>query len=192
MSTIPGFDVDKLNEFSEYAAEHPNDVLLGLEAKTIWEGHSGESLAKIGPWEMAGERIEKPTRDFSIQFGAWKEVEEAMGVEGAQDRIEPVEAALAAMCSCVNWAITINAARQGLAFDGLEITAKAKVDPRVLFGVVPVEEAESCLKSVDLEIKVQGDLSDADRTKIKEMALRSPVHAMITGRNSVTTSVRAG
>ncbi len=189
MSTIPGFDVDKLNAFSQYAGEHPNDVILGLEAKSIWEGHSGESLAKIGPWQLANERIEKPTRDFSIQFGAWKEVEEAMGVEGTQDRIEPVEAALAAMCACVNWAVTINAARQGLTFDGLEITAKAKVDPRVLFGVVPVEEAESCLKSVDLDISVQGDVSDEDRAKIKEMALRSPVHSMISGRNSVTTTV---
>lgn len=192
MATIPGFDLDKLNEFSEYAGEHPNDVILGLEAKTIWEGRSGESLAKIGPWELAGERIDKPTRDFSIQFGAWKEVEEAMGVEGAQDRIEPVEAALAAMCACVNWAITINAARQELEIGGLEISAKAKVDPRVLFGVVPVEEAESCLKSVDLNIKVLGDVSDEVRAKIKDMALRSPVHSMITGRNSVTTTVSTG
>ncbi len=141
---------------------------MGLEAKTIWEGHSGESLAKIGPWELACKLIEMPSRDFSIQFGAWKEIEEAMGVEEAQDRIEPVEAALAAMCSCVTWAVNIDAARQGLAFDGLQITAKAKVDPRVLFGVVPIEEAESCLKSIDLEISAQGDVSDEDRAKIED------------------------
>ncbi len=189
MATIRGFDVDKLNEFSQYAAENPNDVILGLEAKSIWEGHSGESLAKIGPWQLANERIDKPTRDFSIQFGAWKEVEEAMGVEGAQDRIEPVEAALAAMCACVTWAVTINAARQGISFDGLEVTAKVTVDPRVLLGIEDVEQTTSCLKSVDVDIKVEGDLTDAEREAILVMAERSPVHAMVTGPNNINTRI---
>ncbi len=189
--SIPGFNTKKLEAFSTFAAEHPNEVLLGLEAKTMWEGHSGESLAKIGPWSLADQRIEKPTRDFSIQFGAWKEVEEEMGVEGAHDRLEPVEAALAALCSCVNWSVCINAARQGMSFDGLEVKARAKVDPRVLFGIVPVEEAASCLQNVELDIEVQGDMSDEDRNRLLEMAKRSPVHSLVSYANTIQTRVTA-
>ncbi len=192
MAGLPGFDRDKLEEFAKYAAENPNDVILGLEAKTIWEGHGVENLGKIGPWSLGGKRIDKPTRDFSIQFGAWQEVEEAIGIAGAHDRIEPLEGALAALCSCVNTAVALNAARQGLTFDGLEVTAKANVDPRVLFGIVPVSEAQSCIQSVDVEVKVTGDVSEEDRNKILEMAERSPVHIMVSGPNTVNTKVTKG
>jgi uncharacterized OsmC-like protein len=189
MASIPGFDTDKLDEFEAHAAEHPEDVVLGLEAKTIWEGYAVENLAKIGPWSLGGQPIDKPTRDYSIQFGAWKEVEEAIGIAGAHDRIEPMEAALAAVASCVSTAVTINAAREGLSFDGLEVRARATVDPRVLLGIAPVEEAESCLKSIDVDIIVDGDLTDEQRAQVLAMAHRSPVHAMIVGSNNINTRV---
>lgn len=190
LSTRMGFNVEKMEAFNAYAAEHPNEVLLGIEAKTIWEGRSGESLGKIGPWQLGGQRIAKPTRDYSIQFGAWKEVADAIGMEAPGDKIEPVEAALAAVCSCVTWAITINAAREGLTLDGLEVKARAKVDPRVLLGIVPVEEAASCLQVVEMAIDVRGDLTDDDRQRIAEMAKRSPVHALISYPNTIRTTVR--
>lgn len=187
---IPGFNVEKMEEFNEHAAQHPNEVLLGLEAKTLWEGQGLDNLAKVGPWNLADDRIDKPTRDFSIQFGAWQEVEQEIGIENARDRLEPVEAALASMCSCVNSAICINAAREGLSFDELEVTAQAQVDPRVLLGVVPVEEAASCLQSVDLSIDVRGeDLTEEDRARIEEMAKRSPVHSLVSHANTVRTDV---
>lgn len=189
MSSIPGFNIAKLDEFSKHAQANPNDVLLGLEAKSIWEGSAIQNLGKIGPWQMAGQTINKTTRDYSIQFGAWKEVQEAIGIEGANDRIEPMEAALAGMASCVSTAITINAARQGISFDGLEVTARAKVDPRVLLGITDVEESQSCLKSVDVDIKVEGDLTDEEREAILVMAERSPVHAMVSGPNNINTRV---
>ena len=192
MAGIPGFDTVKLEEFAKYAAENPNDIILGLEAKTIWEGHGVENLGKIGPWTLGGNRIDKPSRDYSIQFGAWQEVEEAIGMAGAHDRIEPLEGALAALCSCVNTAVAINAARQGLTFEGLEVTAKANVDPRVLLGIVPVSEAQSCIQSVDIDVKVTGEMSDEDRNKILEMAERSPVHIMESGPNTVNTRVTKG
>ena len=188
MAEIPGFNVQAMEDFNKTAGENPNDVVLGLEAKTIWEGKGIENLGKIGPWSLAGQPIAKETRDFSIQFGAWKEVEEAMGMEGAHDRIEPMEAALAGMASCVSTAITLNAARQGLGLEQLEVKAKAKVDPRVLLGIVPVEEAQSCMLSVDIEIKADGDLSEEDRAQILESAHRSPVHAMVSSANRINTN----
>lgn len=190
-STVPGFDLEKLEGFAKYAGQNPSEVLLGVEARTIWEGNAGESLAKIGPWSLAGQRMEKPTRDYSIQFGAWKEVTDALGVEGARDKMEPVEAALAAMCSCVTWAICINAALEGVSFEGLEVKARADVDPRVLLAMLPAEEAASCLQKVELSIEVQGDVSESDRERIAHMALRSPVHALIKHANTIHTTVRS-
>ncbi len=100
-----------------------------------------------------------------------------------------MEAALAGMASCVSTAITLNAARQGIGLEQLEVKAKAKVDPRVLLGIVSVDEAQSCLLAVDIEISAQGDLSDADRAQILESAHRSPVHAMVSGTNSINSKL---
>lgn len=193
VATFPGFDLEKLENFATYAEENPNAVTLGLEAKAIWEGKTGESLAKIGPWTLAGQRVDKASRDYSIQFGAWKEVGDAFGVEGSNDKIEPVEAALAAVSACVTWSISINAARQGVRYDTLEVRARVKVDPRVLFGIAPVEEAASCMQNVELDVIVTGDdLTEEDRRAIAEMAKRSPVHALIRHENTITTNVKRG
>jgi hypothetical protein len=40
-------------------------------------------------WTLGGNPIEKPTRDFSVQVGSWQEVGDAIGVEAADDRLEP-------------------------------------------------------------------------------------------------------
>ncbi len=190
MATIPGFNVETMEGFAAFAAENPNDVELGVEATAIWTGHAGHTTAKIGPWMLADQRIDKDVRSYSLQMGAWKEVEAAIGVEGPADNVEPIEVALAAMSSCVSWAICINAALQGISFDGLQVSAKAKIDPRVLLGNYTIEEASSAIKSIALDIDVRGEnLTEEDQQRIAQMAHRSPVHAMIRYANTLDTTV---
>lgn len=192
LSTIPGFDLDSLEAFAEHAASHPDEVLLGFEAKAHWEGRSVENFAKVGPWSIAGHRTAKPSRDYSIQFGGCKEVLDALGAEGAGDRMEPVEGMLAALCACVSRTICISAAREGLSIEGLEVAAHATVDPRVLLGAAPADEAASCLQALAVEITVRGGgLDDTGLTRIGAMAARSPVYAMIAHANPLRTCVRA-
>ena len=87
-----GMDLDKLEAFR--AALQKDPVVLGLEARGVWEGHSGRSTVHIGPYELGGDRIERETRHYTIPYGAWREVEEAIGFVGPTDRAEPVEMAL--------------------------------------------------------------------------------------------------
>ena len=117
----------------------------------------------------------------------WKEVEEILGIPNARDRTEAMEAALMGLASCVNTAICLVSAREGITFDALEVTAKVKVDPRLLFGFVEPDQADDCLQSIDVDIKVDGDLSDAERQRILEMANYSPVHLMVKQANTINT-----
>lgn len=189
VKAFPGIDVEKMEGFNAFAAENPNEVLLGLEARTIWEGKGGNSLAKVGPWKLAEKTIVKRSRDYSIQFGAWKEVEEAIGVEGPTDRLEPVEVALSSLCGCITWAICINAALEGVSYDELEVVARAEVDPRVLLGIVPIEESKSCLQTIEVDVHVKGDLNEDDLARLRNMAGRSPVHAMVSHENQIITRI---
>ena len=95
MADFSGIDRGKLEAFATFANENPDQITLDLEAQTIWEGSGLEHLGKIGPWSIAGNRIDKASRNYSLQFGAWKEVQDSIGVPGATDRVEAMEAALA-------------------------------------------------------------------------------------------------
>ncbi len=187
MGTFPGLEKDKLEQFRTFANQNPKDVTLDLEAKTTWDGHAVGHVGKIGPWTIGGKLNDSPARDYTTQFGMWKEVEETLGIPNPRDRTEAMEAALLGLASCVNTAICLISAREGITFDGLEVTAKVKVDPRLLFGFVEPDEAGDCLQSIDVDVKVDGDLSDAERHRILEMADYSPVHLMVKQANTINT-----
>ena len=73
---VSGMDLDKLEAFRTSLEESP--VILGLGAQGVWEGHSGRSTVHIGPYDLNGQHIERKTRHYTIPYGAWKEVEEAI------------------------------------------------------------------------------------------------------------------
>src|SRR5438067_9785636 len=117
--TVEGIDTRQIEAFNKEYTGNPSNFTLGLRARTIWEGRGLQNLGRVGKWSLGGQSIDKPTRDFSVQFGSWKEVGDALGVLGADDRLEPVEGALMSLASCVTEAITLNCARRRVDLTGL-------------------------------------------------------------------------
>ena len=187
---VKGIDVKQLEAFNKQYAASPAKFTLGLQAKTTWEGRGLGNLGKVGRWTLGGQPIEKPTRDFSVQLGSWKEVGDAIGVEGADDRIEPVEAALLALCSCVTEAITLNCARTGAPLEGLEVNANVDVDPGPIIGVKDPSDWNTSLKTINVDVTARGKLSERDRKMVEEGATRSPVHHIFGSGKQVKTTFR--
>ncbi len=188
--TVTGMNLDKLEAFRAALTQDP--VILGLEVRSIWEGHSGRNTVHIGPYSLGGKRIERDTRHYTMAYGAWKEVEEALGFEGPTDRVEPVEMALGAVAACVANAIGLNAPRHGIKLDEMEVTVNADVDPSVLLEVKGPEAHTSCIPNITCEIKVKGDLSESQLETIGRLAHHSPVHGMVHDRNEMKTKVVRG
>ena len=163
---------------------------MAFRPKTTWEGQGLGNLGKVGKWTLGGQPIEKPTRDFSVQLGSWKEVGDAIGVEGADDRIEPVEAALLALSSCVTEAITLNCARTGVPLEGLEVTSNVEVDPGPIVGVKDPSDWNTSLKVIDVKVTARGKLSEPQRKIVEEGANRSPVHHIFSSGKQVKTTFR--
>ncbi len=184
---VTGMDLDKLEAFRSALKESP--VVLGLEARGIWEGHSGRSTIHIGPYELGGERIDRETRHYTIPYGAWREVEEAIGFEGPTDRSEPVEMALGAVAACLVNSIALNAPRNGINLEGLEVNVRTEIDPSVLFEIKGPESHTSCMPKIVSEVKVKGDISDDQLDTIKRLVSYSPVHGMIEYANTVESRV---
>ncbi len=187
---VTGMDMDKLESFRKALAEKP--VILGLEARSIWEGHSGRNTVHIGPYAIDGKRIDRDTRHYTMAYGAWREVEEVLGFEGPTDRMEPVEMALGAVAACVANAIGLNAPRHGIVLDEMEVVVKADVDPSVLLEVKGPEAHTSCIPNITCEVKVKGDLSESQLETIGRLAHHSPVHGMVHDHNEMKTRVVRG
>lgn len=179
MSVIQNVNIEKLEGFRKFLKENPEKARLKLEARAIYEGQVGRSTVHIGPYQLDDDKFDRETRHYTIPFGAWREVEEAMGVEGPTDRMEPVEMALAATAACVINSISLNTVRLGIDVEGLEISVRSTIDPRVLFAVKGPEDHGSCIKSIDYDVKVRGDISDDELKTIKQLCEHSPVYGML-------------
>ncbi|MCH4564581.1 OsmC family protein [Halomonas sp. EGI 63088] len=160
-----------------------------FKATGIWEGHSGRSTVHIGPYKLNDERIDRPTRHYTIPYGAWKEVEEMVGFVGPTDRAEPVEMALGAVAACLSNSIALNAHRHGINLGGFEVKVSCNVDPSVLFEVKGPEAHTSCIPKITSEVKVKGDLSEEQLKTIERLIQHSPVHGMIEYANAVESKV---
>ncbi len=182
---IAGVDTKKLEEFR--TAQKTDPVKLGLEATAIWEGEMGRATVHIGPYELNGDRIDRDTRQYTVAYGAWKEVEDAVGMVGPTDRQEPVEMALGAMAACIVNSITWNAHRHGIKLDDVEVSVGTDVNPDVLFELRGPEEHGSCMQNLRAEIKIKGqDLTPEDLDTIKRLAEHSPVDGLVSQANRIS------
>ncbi len=179
MTTRQSINVEKLEEFRNFLSENPDKGKLHLEAKAIYEGQAGRSTIHVGPYAVDETTIDRPTRHYTFPFGAWREVEDMLGMEGATDRMEPVEMALASTAACLINSITLNAARMGIDTEGLEIIVRTTVDPRVLLALKGPEEHGSCLGTIEYDVKVTGEVSDEEMDTIHKLCQYSPVHGMM-------------
>ncbi|MFB3150094.1 MAG: OsmC family peroxiredoxin, partial [Alphaproteobacteria bacterium] len=120
MTVRQNVNIEKLEEFRTFLKDNPDKAQLKLEAKAIYEGQVGRSMIHIGRYAIDDDTVDRPTRHYTIPFGAWRDVEELFGVVGPTDRMEPVEMALAATAACLINSISLNAARMGIDTEGLE------------------------------------------------------------------------
>jgi uncharacterized OsmC-like protein len=187
---VPGINARQIEAFNKEYKASPQSFSLGLEAKSIWEGRGLGNLGKVGPWKLGTRSMTKPARDFSVQLGSWQEVGDALGVEGADDRIEPVEASLLALASCVTEAITLNCARVGVDLKALEVKTGMDVDPGPITGAKDPDDWQRTLKTVKVDVIAKGDLSKTDEQVIEDGAKRSPVHHLFNRAVDLKTNFR--
>lgn len=184
---LQGVDLEQLESFAEHAAENPEAVQLGLKATSTYEGTSAHSLAKVDSYTLGGETIDRDTREYTIPYGAWREVLDAGGWVGATDRLEPIEAALSALASCINVGVTINAVANGVDIDHLETRVSTEFDPAVLFSLQDLEKADTVYEDLTAEIAIDGD--DVDPDQIDEWARRAPVYSLVSLPQDVQLTV---
>ncbi len=97
--------------------------------------------------------------------------------------------ALGAVAACLTNSIALNAPRNGITLEGLEVIVRADIDPSVLFEVKGPESHTSCMPMISTEVRVKGDITDEQIKDIERLARYSPVHGMVEYANSTQTKV---
>ena len=93
------------------------------------------------------------------------------------------------MAACLVNSIALNAPRNGIELEGLEIKVRTDIDPSVLFEVKGPESHTSCMPKITTEVKVKGDLSNEQLATIERLIHYSPVHGMVEYANEVEAKV---
>ncbi|WP_336037304.1 OsmC family protein [Halobacterium yunchengense] len=185
--TAHGVDLETLEGFAEHAAANPEAVQLGLEAAATYEGTAAHSLARIDSYDLGGETIARDTREYTVPYGAWKEVLDAGGWVGATDRLEPIEAALSALAACINVGITINAAANDVDVDHLRTRVRTDFDPAVLFSLADLDASDSVYRNLTADVEIEGE--DVDENRVDEWARRAPVYTLVSLAQDVEMTV---
>jgi len=97
--------------------------------------------------------------------------------------------ALGAVAACLANSIALNAPRNGIELEGMEIKVRTELDPSVLFEVKGPESHTSCMPRITTEVKVKGNFADEQIKTIERLVHYSPVHGMIEYANTCEAKV---
>lgn len=187
-----GVDLDALESFVEYAAEHPDEATSEWSATGFGQKMPGQSLVKVGPFTAGGQEIDRENREYTLSLGVPEEVGEALGFLGATDRMKSTEAALAALAGCITGTITLGAIAAGIELDDARTTVTVPYDPRVPLGVRGVDAADTIYGDLRIDIDVEGEaLGEEEFTRIGEMGRQSPVYNLIARPNRCEMNIES-
>jgi uncharacterized OsmC-like protein len=110
------------------------------------------------------------------------------GWVGGTDRLEPIEAALSALASCINVGISINAVANGVDIKHLQTRVRTGFDPRVLFSLEDLEAATAVFENLTAEVEIESP--DLDKDQIDEWARRAPVYTLVSLAQDVQLTVK--
>ena len=88
-----------------------------------------------------------------------------------------------------NW-MAAHESTLGIETEGLTVTIRENVDPRVLFALREPDAHTSCLGSLEVDITVSGEISDEDLATLQSLASYSPVYGLIAEPIKINHRVR--
>ncbi len=165
-----GIDLEQLQTFMAHASAHPEAIEFELGARSIDEGRPAHATTEVGSYTFGGKEIGREDRDFRMEMGLWRELEEAVGFADPADRMEPLEAALAALTGCLNATVGLHAVASGIEIEDIQTTVSTTFDPSVSFGLEDLDEGASMFQDFRADVEVVAkNLDDDGRERLQGM-----------------------
>jgi putative redox protein len=115
------------------------------------------------------------------------QVDEAIEYGGNDAGPDPHEVLLAALGACASTTVQMYAERKHWPVEGVQVhLSYAKVP-----GEDGTEAASTIVDGIEMEISFDGDLSNEQRRRLREIAARCPVHRMLSSPVKIQTKLLA-
>jgi uncharacterized OsmC-like protein/pimeloyl-ACP methyl ester carboxylesterase len=159
---------------------------LGLEQEPARDCY-GER-PEVGPREVVVTELDRKfLRGLYSEHHRWM-ADEPQSYGGTNLGPTPYDLLLMALGACTSMTVRLFARHQKLALDDVTVRMRHKR--------IHEEDCEDCgdegrkLERIDLELDLAGDLSEAERARLVEIAGRCPVNRTLTGELSIVKRLR--
>lgn len=183
---LHGIDISAFRQVYDQFGENPGAGNLQLEAKVAWQNQGMRSTGLIGRFGMDGQPIDRPTRNYTINYDAWQEF------PGSADAgPEAIETVLSAVGACLIAMTSWHATRMGVELESLEAHVRTTFNGQeFLFPEGDIESTASGFGEVTYELRIKSPGATDDQLGMLErLAAACPVCAMVGAKLNVRGSV---
>jgi uncharacterized OsmC-like protein len=173
---VNGVDVTRLTETIEAIQNQPELASFKFRADNEWRDGS-QNRTTIKGFYGTCEEINHP-QPFELN------ADEPPVLLGKGEQANPVEYLLTALSSCMTTSLAYHAAAQGIEVEGIESSYEGDLNAQGFLNLDP--KVRNGFREIRAQFKVK---SDADKVKLTELILKSPVFDIVTNPTPVKLSV---
>jgi uncharacterized OsmC-like protein len=176
LPTVNGVDLNKLMETIRAIQNRPELANFQFRVTNRWVD-GGHNQIQVQGYYGAGREM---PHNEAFQFDA----DEPPILLGKDQGANPVEYLLTALSACMTTTMVYHAAANGIHIEGIESTYEGDLDLRGFLDLDP--NVRKGYKEIRVNFKVK---TDADREKLEELAMKSPVFDVVTNPTPVQINI---
>jgi uncharacterized OsmC-like protein len=179
---------------ADHLLSRRSDAIYAADVIAVWTGRyleaapRAEAAADAGPRPVVVTETREGTFQQEVVIGPHRMLADEPAAAGGRDSGPgPYEFLLAGLGACTAMTLRLYAERKKLALRRVSVTLRhAKIHAA---DCADCETREGMLDRIDRTIALDGDLADAERARLLEIADKCPVHRTLTSEIDIRTAL---